>query len=43
MAEQAAALLIVEKGAEDASVILLDQQIHVIGRPPDVDIILSNP
>ena len=43
MVEQAAALLIVERGAEDASVIPLDQQTHVIGRPPDADIILSNP
>ena len=43
MAEQAAALLIVERGAEDASVIPLDHQTHVIGRPPDADIILYNP
>ncbi len=43
MAEQTVALLIVEKGAEDASVIALEQRAHVIGKPPQADITLLNP
>ena len=43
MAKQASALLIVEKGSEDASVIPLEQATHVIGKLPDADIPLDNP
>ena len=43
MAKQASALLIVEKGAEDASVIPLDQERHVIGKFATADIALANP
>ena len=43
MAEQPVALLIVEKGAEDASVIPLGQRAHIIGKPPQADISLLNP
>ena len=43
MAKQASALLIVEKGAEDASVIPLDQDRHIIGKISTADIPLANP
>ena len=43
MAKQASALLIVEKGAEDASVIPLDQERHIIGKFSAADIPLANP
>ena len=43
MAKQPSALLIVEKGAEDASVIPLDQERHVIGKFATADIVLANP
>ena len=41
--ESAAALLIVEKGIEEASVIPLDQRSYLIGNLPDADIRLANP
>ena len=40
---EAAALLIVEKGGEDASVIPLDQTDHLIGKLPYANIPFSNP
>ena len=44
MAEQTGpALLIVEKGVEEASVIPLDQKSHLIGNLSGADISLSNP
>ena len=41
--ESAAALLIVEKEIEEASVIPLDQKSYLIGNLPDADIRLANP
>ncbi len=37
------AMLIVEKGIDDASVIPLDRAAHVIGKSPDADIFADNP
>ena len=43
MAEENAALLIVEQGVEEASVIPLHQRAQVIGKLPHADIFLGNP
>ena len=37
------AMLIVEKGIDDASVIPLDRTVHVIGKSPAADIFADNP
>ena len=43
MLTQPGAMLIVEKGIDDASVIPLDRAAHVIGKSPDADIFADNP
>lgn len=43
MADQPEAMLIVERGIEDASIIPLDQRAHVIGKSPSADIAVTNP
>ena len=43
MADQAEAMLVVERGIDDASIIPLEQRSHVIGKSPSVDIAVANP
>ena len=43
MADQPEAMLIVERGIEESSIIPLDQRIHVIGKSPSVDTPIANP
>mgnify|MGYP000660428261 CR=1 FL=1 len=43
MLTQPGAMLIVEKGIDDASVIPLDRAAHVIGKSPSADIFADNP
>ncbi len=43
MADQPEAMLIVERGIEESSIIPLDQRTHVIGKSPSVDTPIANP
>jgi hypothetical protein len=43
MVDGTGAVLIVEQGMDDASIIPLDQRVHVIGKPSKADILVNHP